>query len=303
MDHVSSLAARQFGLIQRDQTRAAGMSADVIFRRVASGRWHELYPGVYALPGAPRSWRQKVLGAILWAGKGSAASFGSAGALYGFPGFDEGVVEISSSRNLRIPSKALVFHRAKLPPKALAKITIIPVTTPIRTFLDLAAGTDFEALQEVVDYAYGKRLVSYGRLASALEDAKGRHGISKLREIVADAAPTPESVLERRFLRRLDAAGFLLPIRQFRVWDGGTLLARVDFAYPDLMVAIEADGFEFHSGRRVFDSDREKWNRLAARGWRILYVTWTDLQRGCPSVLAAIKTYVPRTALSAVSRT
>jgi very-short-patch-repair endonuclease len=49
------------------------------------------------------------------------------------------------------------------------------------------------------------------------------------------------------------------------VFDEAGFVARVDFAYPDLKIAIEYDGL-WHGERQAFLSDRRRLNRLAAAG-------------------------------------
>jgi very-short-patch-repair endonuclease len=61
-------------------------------------------------------------------------------------------------------------------------------------------------------------------------------------------------------------AGLPSPVAQFRVFDEEGFVARVDFAYPELRIAIEYDGLG-HGERRAFLSDRRRLNRLVAAGW------------------------------------
>lgn len=51
----------------------------------------------------------------------------------------------------------------------------------------------------------------------------------------------------------------------------------IDFAYPQHRLAIECDGYLFHSGRQAWSRDRDRSNLLTSAGWRILRVTWADL--------------------------
>ena len=51
----------------------------------------------------------------------------------------------------------------------------------------------------------------------------------------------------------------------------------MDFAYPELLVGIEADSYRHHSSRTDWARDRTRNNLLVAIGWRILPVTWEDL--------------------------
>jgi very-short-patch-repair endonuclease len=76
----------------------------------------------------------------------------------------------------------------------------------------------------------------------------------------------------------LTRAGLPPLVAQFRVFDDAGFVARVDFAYPDLEVAIEYDGL-WHGERRAFLADRARLNRLTAAGWVILHVTADDLRR------------------------
>ena len=55
------------------------------------------------------------------------------------------------------------------------------------------------------------------------------------------------------------------------VVDGGRYV--IDLAYPEIELAIEYDGFEFHSSRSAFDRDRQRANLLTAHGWTILRIT------------------------------
>ncbi|MCI0583809.1 MAG: endonuclease domain-containing protein [Chloroflexi bacterium] len=78
------------------------------------------------------------------------------------------------------------------------------------------------------------------------------------------------------------------PARQHRVKDQGGLVAVVDFAYPDLKLAIEADGYRWHTGRIRWEHDLARRNRLTALGWRVLHVTWSDIEQRSEELMARI---------------
>ncbi len=48
---------------------------------------------------------------------------------------------------------------------------------------------------------------------------------------------------------------------------------RLDFAYPDQKIAIEYDGWEWHSSRSAFDRDRRRDRMLQLAGWTVLRIT------------------------------
>jgi G:T-mismatch repair DNA endonuclease (very short patch repair protein) len=86
-----------------------------------------------------------------------------------------------------------------------------------------------------------------------------------------------ESPQESRLRLLLHRAGLPAPIAQFRIFDDGGFLARVDFAYPELRLAIEYDGL-WHAEPGQFAKDRRRLNRLSAAGWRVIFVTAADLR-------------------------
>jgi len=47
----------------------------------------------------------------------------------------------------------------------------------------------------------------------------------------------------------------------------------LDLAYPELMIAIELDGWSVHRWRTAFDRDRSRKNRLEVHGWMVLQFT------------------------------
>lgn len=93
--------------------------------------------------------------------------------------------------------------------------------------------------------------------------------------VLADRVPGYHpggSDLETWVFALLAEAGLPAPTRQHRVVAGG-MTYYLDLAYPDLMIAIAVDGFEFHSERTVFDADRSRQNNLVAAGWTVLRFT------------------------------
>ncbi|RYU11458.1 hypothetical protein [Nocardioides iriomotensis] len=103
------------------------------------------------------------------------------------------------------------------------------------------------------------------------------------------ADPRPESVGESRALWVCFQAGLPRPVPQYEVRDpSGRVVARVDFAWPDLGVFLEFDGrvkYEglLREGERASDvvlreRDRE---RLICRltGWSCVRATWADVDR------------------------
>lgn len=189
--------------------------------------------------------------------------------------------EVSTPRSLR--SWSVVVHRV-MPEAQATKKRGIPLTGIDRTLLDLAGVLERHHLEVALDDALNRRLTTLASLESAIlsHARKGRPGSGALRPLIKSRralASVPESALETRFLGLLRAAQLPAPVTQYEIRDGGRFVGRVDFAYPDLRIAIEADGFRHHSNRDAWQRDLQRRNRLTAAGWSILHVTWRDLEQ------------------------
>jgi very-short-patch-repair endonuclease len=293
----AALAEAHCGIVARDQAAKAGLSSSAIYRRVQAGRWIEVLPGVYRVAGAPETWLQKVTAACLWAGRGVAVSHRSAAALWELPGFGEGPVEVSTERAVH-GVDGVVVHRVRFLPKTEVEVRAhLPVTSATRTLMDLGAVATPEQVEEALEDALRRRLTDLPLLQLRLgaEGKRGRRGAGVLRAFVeereAGYQPT-ESVFETK-LRRVLRAGKLPPVQQHKVRDGRRTL-RVDFAYPDAMVALEADSRRFHFSAADFERGNARRNALTRLGWRVLTVSWADLKNGPDKVVAELRQTLSR---------
>jgi very-short-patch-repair endonuclease len=64
---------------------------------------------------------------------------------------------------------------------------------------------------------------------------------------------------------------------------------KVDVAFPAAKVAIETDGWAFHSDQEDFQQDRERQNNIMLAGWQVLRFTWLDLVEYPQRVIAIIR--------------
>ena len=86
-------------------------------------------------------------------------------------------------------------------------------------------------------------------------------------------APT-QSMLEDLLFRVLRRGGLPAPVRQYEVAG-----VRLDGAYPDFRLGLEADSRIWHGGRFDVQRNTDKANILLAHGWRVLHFTHFDLTR------------------------
>lgn len=86
---------------------------------------------------------------------------------------------------------------------------------------------------------------------------------------VSNDAPVFHSPIEKFFWHAWQSDhGFLIPIEYQYEVEGGKY--RFDFAIPDRKVAIELDGYEWHSSREQFTKDRQRQREIEMLGWRVV---------------------------------
>lgn len=282
-------AGRQLGVIARHQALELGLSPSAIARLLASGEWVPLCRGVYLVATFPRSQRQRLLGACLFFGDDAVVSHRSAGRLWQLDGVASARPEITLARSGRAAFPGVRIHRSRVEATDRRSIDGIPVTSPERTLIDLAAVLDGAALELALEDAFRRGLTTHGRVQTRLDalGGKGRAGSGTLRRLLRlRQAPPAESALEvrvERFLRERGLAHRF--VRQHEVWDGERR-RRLDWAVPEEKLALEADSWRYHSSRQAWSRDRARNDRLEALGWRFVSVTDQGLTRD-PDLLEA----------------
>src|SRR4051794_4476866 len=92
---IWALVKRQHGVIARWQLLAFGMSDAAVRHRLATGRLHQLYRGVYAVGRRDVSRLGRWMAGILAAGEGAVLSHRSAAALWGIAEERAGRIELT----------------------------------------------------------------------------------------------------------------------------------------------------------------------------------------------------------------
>jgi very-short-patch-repair endonuclease len=125
-------------------------------------------------------------------------------------------------------------------------------------------------------------------------DSRGPNGvrgwgrIDRLVEQRLGTKPTG-SGKETNFLSGLRRRKLPIPVAQYLITDDtGRFVARPDFAYPDIKLAIEVDGGH-HMDPAQWEADLARQNRLILAGWRFLRFPRTDRkgQRGAFATIEA----------------
>jgi very-short-patch-repair endonuclease len=270
---ISVLAARQHGVVARRQLVALGVGSRAVDHRLECGRLHRVHRGVYAVGHRAITQQGRWMAAVLASGSSAVLSHRSAAALWGIRPTSRTSVELTTPRRLHA-RPGLHPHRAVLPADEMTVHAGIPITTPARTLLDLAAVVPGQALERALDEAEILRLTGPQAL---LDRYPRRRGAANLRLLLLRGrSPTPtRTKLEDRFLTFVDDHRLPRP-------ETNTIVDvyEVDAVWRDAGLIVELDGFATHGTRRAFERDRERDRRLTAAGWRVIRLTWRQLAGG-----------------------
>ena len=99
-------------------------------------------------------------------------------------------------------------------------------------------------------------------------------------------------MLELRLIRLLRRSGLPEPVSQYSLRRRQKVVARVDLAYPEIRLAIEADGYRYHGGPADWRRDLARRNELTGLGWRIIHVTWDDVTRRPTTLIRQLRTAI-----------
>ena len=292
---VGSLTRRQHGLVTLEQTRHAGLT-DVQIRRLLAGRdLVVVRRGVYRHAGAPVTWQQAVLAAVLASGAGAAASHVTAAALWDLktPRRGDGYLHITGPRQVRL--EGVRSHVVALSSREQRVHDGIRVTSVERTLLDLVSALTVSELGQCVDDALRRGLIQLERLRQVVDAAprRGRRAVQPMRVVLADRAEGYDaggSDWERQMDRLWDKLGLPPAVRQYPVKANGHRYI-LDRALPALKIGVEWNGFATHGTRSAFDYDSDRRADLTAEGWHMVdFTSRSDPARVLAAVRGAIGT-------------
>jgi very-short-patch-repair endonuclease/predicted transcriptional regulator of viral defense system len=269
---IWALVEAQHGVITRAQLLELGLNPRQIERRIASGRLHRVWRGVYAV-GRPQLGRLgRWMAGTLACGPGAVLSHGSAAALWGFGRELHGLIEVSLPPGRASQRPDIRAHRrAALTSAEVATHEGIPVTSPTRTLIDQATQLPPRQLERAVNEADKLDLVQADALHASLDDHRGQPGVAALRTLLDPLTfRLSDSELEQAFRPIARAVG--LPIPETKAWVNGY---EVDFFWPQLGIVVEADGLRYHrtasQQRRGLERDQA---HLAAGMWPLRFSHW-----------------------------
>ncbi|RBY86613.1 endonuclease domain-containing protein [Blastococcus sp. TF02A-30] len=246
--------------------------------QLQSSAWRRLFPDVYADARLPVTHALRARAALRHLHPGAVAAGRTAAVLWGIdlagPQDDVEVVLPAGSRARPVPG--LRITRRHLHRDDVVSRQGLRTTSAVRTAVDLARTRPLQEAVIAVDRFLlpGTALITDVRSAAA---ALTGRDCRYVREVVGRADGLAGSPQETRLRLLVHSSGLPAPVAQHPIRRNGRFVARVDFAWPELRVALEYDG-AWHGEPGQFARDRERLNRLTAAGWVVVFVTARDLR-------------------------
>jgi very-short-patch-repair endonuclease len=269
--------------------QAAGLS-DRQLRHPAVAR---LSRDTYLPRALSRDPSHRVAAVLLTAPAGAVLSHLTAAVLWGLqiPSGRGGDVRVDLTVPMASRAESRADRRIHRMPIAVEEVTrrgAFTLTTPSRTWRDLAAVLQPGALLAVTDQLIAG-LCTPADLQRQMDRRPYGRGIARARAVLPVADPRSESPMESVLRWLIRAAGLPAPELQFAVLSAaGVFLGRADMAWPDRKVIVEFDG-NVHRERDVFVNDLRRQNELVAAGWTILRFSSADVLGRPEQVIAAIR--------------
>lgn len=288
-----NLVRRQRGVVTRVQLGDLGCGAAAVKHRIATGRLHPLWRGVYAVGRAEVSQRGRWMGAVLSCGPAALLSHRSAAALWGIGRPFSGLEVVVPGSVYRRRPGITVHQRDDLDHEHRREVDGIPVTDVVSTLVDLASCEPEWRVEQAINEADRIDLIGVEALRDEVRALPPRPGMACMRRLLGLDALT-DTGLERKFLALARAAGLPSPETQAQV-NG----YRVDFHWPELGLVVEADGGGTHRtpGQRATDYRRDQAH--AAAGLTPLRFAELQIRHAPDEVVRRLKAVAKRRTPSA----
>jgi very-short-patch-repair endonuclease len=284
---IAAIAGAQNARVHRRQLITAGISPRAIDRRIAAGALIRVHTGVYKPAGIADPPFADETGALLATGNRSRLSHHSGAVVLEIRiGTARPVhVTVTDGRYGRTPNGVIVHRSATLAQQDTWIHNGLPVTSPARTLLDIAATLPLRDIARILDQAIAERKVTVAEIEDVLQRNLGHRGAKTLRQAIQGRTRSriTKSQAEERLKDAIAQAGLPEPLTGTYVlgWE-------CDLYWPEHNLIVEIDDYALHTTRQTYRKDhkRDVEHQLAAH--RVLRFTTDQVDEELYACLVAI---------------
>lgn len=287
---LARLAARRGSIILTSDAHAEGISDTELWRRRRSGLLIAERRGVMRHAAVPYDRDVRWRSAVASCGHDAYLSHRAAAVKHGFRGIRRVRPEVTSPHtDLPRAVDGTVHRTRRYEPADVMMMDRLRISTPARTALDICAVLPLSITAPAIEGAVINRVLTLGSLLTILERIGGRgvKGTVDVRHIIRSGRSDAQlqSMLEKIVARELARLPIPRAVRQhpLRCTDGRQVV--LDFAWPDIGLAVDADGMRWHASREEWARTQARSRSIQRSGWLHLTYGWTDAPTLDPEVV------------------
>ena len=235
-------------------------------------RWrHTLVQrGVYLAKDAEPTLHTSTFAAWLCTGREGVIAGRAAAALHGAKWVDASTpIELIAEHTRR--RKGVIVHEERLSPDEIMYVGELPVTTPVRTALDIARHLPRDIAVPHLDALAAATGVTFDEVIALAQRYRGARGVRRARMALTLMDGGAQSPGETRLRLLLIDDGLPAPRTQIRVSDGFSE-AFIDMGYDEPKVGLDYEGSHHSENRGQYVYDIGRAELIDREGWLDLRV-------------------------------
>lgn len=281
------------------QLVAAGVSLSTVCKRISrTGPWQRIHPGVVLTHTGTPTRRERLLGALAYAGEGSVLTGSSALSAYGVRAlpFDTGVHVLVPHQRRCQSRPGLIAERTRSLPEPRIR-SGLPLAPPARAVVDACRGmARLDDVRALVADVVQTRLCTVDEIVEALATA-ARQRSALPREVLAEVAAGVRSAAEAQVRSAFERHG----VRQPRWnWSLHTLdgehVATPDGYWEAIGGALEIDSMTWHLSPAAYKRTQRRVRALGAFGVPVLPVAPADVFSDELGFIREVRAFLARNA-------
>jgi hypothetical protein len=273
---LARFAARHDGVVGIDQLRALGFTSNRVSRLVRDGILHRKHLGVYAY-GDGLTTLGQLRAALMTCGDDAFLSHRTAAALRGLRNHNSHEIHVTVPGHNALNRPGLIVHRTtdELGRTEVSLSSGLRASSVPRMYMELATIERPQQLDELITAGLRKRVLDLDTALAYIPAHRGRPGSARLTTAFRDYEQRPEqkSGLERAFLELISDLD--IPAPECNVYIDGW---EIDLWWPELKLAVEVDGRDYHLTVKDLEKDKYKDAQLAKLGITVVRFTQARIE-------------------------